>query len=365
MFSRVAIVGVGLLGGSMGRAVQKRKLALEVVGYDPSEDVLNMAMKLGAITSAAGNCAQCVRGADLVVLAAPVNATLKILTEIADFLPAGAVVTDVGSTKALVAERAAACLPRDVAFVGGHPMTGSEKAGVAALNEDLFENAVYVLTPQDSRNSISEMQDFVRGLGAYPLVMDAAEHDWLVAAVSHLPHLAASALVYTMAGMKDPDNKLLTLAAGGFRDTTRVAMGSPEIWRDICLTNRQNILNLLDRFSDSLAEARRLVAAGRGDDLLDFLQKARDYRLQVPYRGKGILPALYNLFVYVPDRPGVIGEVAGSLGQSGINIAEIELLRIREEEGGPLRLAFLSAKEREAAADRLGALGIRAQIQEG
>lgn len=363
LFRRVAIVGVGMVGGSLGRAMLSRGLVDEVVGIDATLGAVEQALGLGAIT-AAGDDLSAVSDADLVILATPVNTTLRLLPELSAWLKAGAVVTDVCSTKADVVSRALEVLPDDVVFVGGHPMAGSEKQGVTALDENLFENAIYVLTVDESPAS-EKMAALVRGLGAVPLVMDAQKHDRLVAAISHLPHLVATALVSAVAGMKAEKNELLALAAGGFRDTTRVALGNPEMWKDICLTNRENILALMDQLMDEMMTVRRMVAAGAADGLTKHFREARDFRLQVPSRGKGILPTVSNLYVYVPDKPGIIGEVAGLLGDAGINIAEIELLRVREEEGGPLRLGFGSEEKRLLAVGILAAQGFRVQMQEG
>lgn len=283
MFRRVAIVGVGMVGGSLGRACLARGLAETVVGIDPAPGVLEKALELGAVTEAAAFLRDGIAGADLVVLAAPVLASLALLDEIAPFVGQDTLVTDVCSTKGVLLKRAEEALPEYTLFVGGHPMAGSEKEGVGALDEHLFENAVYVLTGEGE--ALERMVGLVQGLGAVPLVMDAGKHDRLVAAVSHLPHMAASALVRSVAGL-EMRAELLALAAGGFRDTTRVAMGSPQMWKDICLTNRENVVELLDRLVDELVSVRELVAAGNADGLLEHFREAREFRLQVPVRGK-------------------------------------------------------------------------------
>ena len=231
LFQRVAIVGVGMVGGSLGRAMLSRGLVDEVVGIDATLGAVEQAVGLGAVT-AVGDGLSAVSAADLVILATPVNTTLRLLPELSAWLKVGAVVSDVCSTKADVVSRAGEVLPAGVTFVGGHPMTGSEKQGVVALDENLFENAIYVLTAAESP-ALEKMTALVRGLGAVPLMMDAQKHDRLVAAISHLPHLVATALVSAVAGMKAEKNELLALAAGGFRDTTRVALGN-QIGRASC-----------------------------------------------------------------------------------------------------------------------------------
>jgi len=361
-FTRAAIIGVGMVGGSFGKALLERRLAKEVVGYDRKEDAVKKALSLGAVTQGASSLEEAVRESDLVVLAAPVMATLKLLPQIAPLLAAGAIVTDVCSTKKAVMDQAQKVLPPTVAFVGGHPMAGSEKDGVEALDANLFENAIYVITSPEAE-ALARIKQLVEDLGAIPAEFPPAKHDELVAAVSHLPHLASAALVSAVAGRKETA-ELQLLAAGGFRDTTRIAMGSPQMWRDICLTNRDPILLMLDELVAKLQELRLLVAEGNGEQLYTHFAQAKQFRQNIPARDKGILPQIYNLYVYVPDHPGVIGEIAGLLGQSGINIAEIELLRVREEEGGPLRFGFKTLNNLRLAAECLAAEGYRVEMQE-
>lgn len=365
LFERVALVGVGMVGGSLGRALLTRSLARDVVGIDSHPGVTEKALALGAVTAVAASPQEGVAGADLVVLAAPVMVVLELLPRIAPFLQQGAWVSDVCSTKKAVMEKAAAVLPEGITFVGGHPMAGSEKDGVEALDENLFENAVYVLTPATPYQGSGPLQQMVTQLGAVAVEMEPGQHDRVAAFVSHLPHMAATVLADVVAANREDRERILTLAAGGFRDTTRIAMSNPHMWRDICLTNAAELAVLMDQYIQALSEVRDLVAAGDETGLLEHFHRARDFRQQVPVRGKGILPAIYNAYVYVPDKAGIIGDVAGLLGTAGINIAEIELLRVREEEGGPLRLGFAWEDSRRLAVGLLTANGYRTEIEEG
>jgi len=355
------------VGGSLGKALLTRKLAGEVVGVDPAPGVLEKAVALGAVCHGAASLAEGVAGADVIILATPVSTTLTLLSDLGSLVGEEKVlVSDVCSTKARVVSHAASVLPQTASFIGGHPMAGSEKEGVEALDGDLFENALYILTAASGSDpfALEAMEKLVKGLGAVPVVMEATQHDRVVAAISHLPHMAASALAQTAAGCTEYRNELLALAAGGFRDTTRVAMGNPVMWKDICLSNSDHIIAMMDQFSKELATLRTLIAEGEEKALLNYFDQAREFRRQVPFRGKGILPPIYNLYIYIPDRPGIIGEVATRLGASGVNIAEIELLRVREEEGGPLRLGFLSIHGRRDAAAMLNKEGFRTEMQE-
>jgi prephenate dehydrogenase len=344
-----------------------RGLASRVTGIDPSPEVLEKALQLGAASDGAVSLEKGVAGAELVLLATPAQAALELLPQLVPLLPVGVIVSDVCSTKQMIVAQARAVLPEKVSFVGGHPMAGSDKGGVGALDEFLFENALYVLTPDDKTDmaAVTAIKKLVSGLGALPVVMSPERHDFLAGVISHLPHMAASALAAAAAKKDEVREELLALAAGGFRDTTRVAMSNPKMWRDICLTNGANITSLLEEYIAELTSLKDAITAGDGGELLSRFQAAREFRLQVPARGKGIMPSIFNLFVFIQDRPGIIGEVTGKLGAGGVNIAEIELLRVREDVGGPIRLGFLSAETRDSAYNLLSRAGYRVEMREG
>lgn len=282
LFRRAALVGVGMVGGSLGRAMLKKGLVQEVVGIDQCPGALAKALALGAVSRTTASLPEAVSGADLVILAAPVMAVLELLPKIAPFLAPGALVSDVCSSKAAVLKQAQASLPESVTFLGGHPMAGSEKEGVEALDWQLFEKAVYVLTYTVRNAASRQFVRLVEQLGAIPVEMAAAQHDRVVANVSHLPHLAASVLAEVVAANSEDRDEVLMLAAGGFRDTTRVALGNPQLWRDICLTNQGELVTLLDAYLRELGAVREMVAAGDGSGLLAHFQRARDFRSQLP-----------------------------------------------------------------------------------
>jgi prephenate dehydrogenase len=280
MFNRVAIVGLGLIGGSIGLALHKAKAAQQVTGYDLGKGVCDRARKVGAIDQYYSSLADVVRGAELIILATPVGAMRALLQNLAPAVSQGAVVTDVASTKAQVITWAEEFLPPSVSFVGGHPMTGKELSGVDAADADLFQNHIYCLTPtvRTRPAAVDKVSQLVKILGARVRFLEPAEHDGQVAGVSHLPFLASIALVNTVAdGPAWRDSSLL--AANGFRDSTRLAAGNPEMYRDICLTNSEAITRWLDEYIASLSELRERV--GRGDKSLnETFAKAQQTRLQ-------------------------------------------------------------------------------------
>ncbi len=277
---RVAIVGCGLMGGSFALALRRAGAVATIVGVDRNAQALAQAAALGVIDTAAESVSEATAGADLVVIAVPVRAIGPVLHEVALALEASAVVTDVGSTKEEVVrcarEELRALFPR---FVPGHPIAGREASGVEAATHDLFKGARVVLSPQ--QETAPDAVDLVRACweaaGARVALVDAARHDRIFAAVSHLPHLLSFALVSEIASRPDGP-ELLGFAAGGFRDFTRIAASSPEMWRDIALQNRAALLEELDRYGARLAVFRELVAKSDGPGLQRLMAEARASR---------------------------------------------------------------------------------------
>lgn len=360
--TRVAVVGLGLLGGSIGLALSRSAGRWHVVGVDRDEGTVGKAIAAGAVDAGTTDIGQGVHDADLVVFATPVRTVPDLIRTAAPGMKSGAVVTDVGSTKAELCRTIPPLLPPGVVYIGGHPMAGSELKGFDAADPYLFENAVYVLTPAtNDAVAMRRVLEFVEALGAQPLVLEAARHDRIVAAVSHLPHLVAAALVNAVADAAAADAQLLALAAGGFRDTTRIASGDPALWRDICMTNREPLTAMLNLFQHTLARLRGAVEAGDDEELHAQLEAARATREQLPRHRKGILSTMYELVVQLEDRPGAISEVTACLAAKQINIKDIEILRVREGEGGTLRLALESEDDVERSLDALAKAGFFAR----
>lgn len=273
---RVAIVGLGLIGGSLGLAL--RREGVEVVGYARRREVGQTALSLGAVDRATDGLLTAVEGAEVVFLATPVMAMRPVMAALASGLDEGCIVTDVGSTKAQVLAWAGELLPPSVSFVGGHPMAGTELSGIEAADADLFQGCTYCIAPAAgaATSAADTIEGLARRVGASPLYIDAAEHDGLVAAISHLPMVMSSALVsMAMSSPQWPD--MAKLAATGFGGATRLASGSPEMSRDICLTNADPILRWLDEYVAELGRFRRLIGEG-GEGLLEAFVKARELR---------------------------------------------------------------------------------------
>lgn len=359
----VAIVGVGLIGGSLALAWKAANAVREVVGVVRRPETIAEALSVGAIDRGTLSLADGVSGADVVVVATPVRSIAPLVQEMAPHLRPGAVVTDVGSTKGELCRAIWNSLGEEICFVGGHPMAGSERDGVLAADPYLFQNAPYVIVPPPwgAENGVELVEGLARAAGALPMRMEAGEHDAIVATVSHLPHLVASALVLAAADREERFPTLLQLAAGGFRDTTRVASGPEEVWREICLSNAEPILEAIAAFERALERVKAALSARDAGGLTEALAEARRARQAVPAKAKGILGTVYDAVVHVVDRPGAIHEVTGIIGRRGINVIDIEILRVREGEGGTLRLGFESKGDLERALSLLWEAGYRAR----
>ena len=268
--NRVTILGVGLLGGSIGLAVRSRLTSCKVVGYGHRRATLDKAMEIGAIDEARDDAAAAVAGADLVILCTPVGLLAEMLRLIGPSLRDGAIVTDVGSTKRSVIEAAERLLPPGVHFVGSHPMAGSEKRGVEYARTDLFENATCILTPtpRTDGNALATIERFWQAIGMGTIHLSAEDHDRLLADISHLPHAVAAAMVVMQM------NAALPLAGKGFLDATRIAGGDGALWRDILHDNADNLRESLRRFQRELAHLQLLLELGKATELEAWLNAA-------------------------------------------------------------------------------------------
>lgn len=359
-FNRVALIGTGLIGGSIGLALTGKKLAQSVVCYDRDPAASAEAVALGAADTSAASASEAATGADLVVLAVPVLSTLKILEDILPAVSEGAIITDVGSTKGSTMAAVEQMLKTGVYYVGGHPMAGSEEIGIRGADPALLENAIYVLAPASETPEavVEKLSALIRAIGAQPINLDPLSHDRIVALVSHLPHVIAATLVRSVAAGGDPE-LVRTLAAGGFRDSTRIVLGNPEIWRDICVSNRWPLISALKGFRSSLDALEQYLNEPNPEAIEEYLLQARDYRGSIPYRGRGILPELHELIVLVKDTPGMLAKVTGLLGDAGINIDAIEILHVRELAGGSVKIGFKDSKDHNRALQLLSEEGFQ------
>jgi prephenate dehydrogenase len=332
---KVAVLGVGLIGGSIGLAARRRAGA-EVCGYDPDERVARRALELGAIDSHAADVASAVAGAEVAFVAAPVGALVETVRLALQSAGPQCVVSDVGSTKRVVAAAGA-----DERFIGGHPLAGAETAGVENAREDLFDGATWYLTPARGSTAgvlYERLHGLLRRLGARPAAIDADVHDRLLASVSHLPHVLANLLAAQAEGLiGDAEHGRLPAVGPSFRDWARVAGANSAIWTDIYLSNRDALLDSIDEFARRLQEVRATLEAGDGDAVTAWNERARASRETV--LGAGLLAGgVHELRASVPNRPGVIADIALALGRAGVNIADMALAPSEDNSQGVLSL---------------------------
>lgn len=279
-FKKLTIIGVGLIGGSLAMVLRKKGMVGEIVGVGRSISNLELAVKLDVIDKFTTDPASGVLGADLVVIATPVASIADVMKKIAAHLKDGAIVTDVGSVKGAIIKEAEELLPDSVNFVGGHPIAGTEESGVGAAFPTLFEKHRCILTPDAMTNkeALKNVREIWEACGSEVILMDAEKHDSILAAVSHLPHVIAYSLVNTVDNVKDFKESILNYSAGGFRDFTRIASSSPEMWRDICLLNKGAIIDMIERFEKELSSLKKIINTSDGKYLLAAFKKAKDAR---------------------------------------------------------------------------------------
>lgn len=360
MTVRVALVGVGLVGGSIGLALRTNSDHYVISAYDQDSETAEAAVAQGVAPTVAESARTAASGADLIVIAVPVSSIVDVAAEIAPGLSHGAVVTDVGSVKAPIVSGMYDVLPHGVHFVGGHPMAGSEQAGIQAASADLFVNACWAITPtaESDPEAVRTVHRLVTALGAAPLSLDPVVHDTVVAVVSHLPQVASSSLM-NVASAHAQQASVLAMAAGGFRDMTRIAGGAPHIWEDILIENAAAVRTMLDDYSAALEGFRD--ALDDRERLHELLESARAARRALPARTDGA--DRFAVVVAVADEPGTFADVMTAVGCSGINIADVELRHSPEGGGGLLTIDVIGHEAATKALDVLGERGYAVHIE--
>lgn len=358
---RTAVLGVGLIGGSIGLAA-KQRLGSEVVGWGPNRPSVERAIELGAIDEPAASIEQACAGAEVVFCAGPVSALPGLVAAALAASGEDTVVTDAGSTK----RQLVAALGEDGRFIGGHPLAGAETAGVANARADLFEGARWYLTPTERSSGIlyDRLQRAIAGLGARPQAIDAEAHDRLMATVSHLPHVLANVLAGQAAEELTRDSERLPEAGPSFRDATRVAGSNPSIWGDIFSANGDAVCAAIDDAIARLGEARELIGASDPDAIAAWHAKAGADR-------RGLLEAdleggeLHELRVVVANRPGTVAELALALGEAGVNIEDMALHPAADMKSGAISLWVAGKEQAERAATLVRELGHSATVLAG
>jgi len=334
---RIAVLGVGLIGGSIGLAAQRR-LEAQVVGYDPAPETVERALGLGVLTRGERSVAAAVAGADIVFCAAPVGALPALVSAALETSGEDTVVSDVGSTKRELADRLRSS-PAAGRFIGGHPIAGAETAGVENARAELFEGARWYLTPDERAGGLhyDRLQRVVADLGARPQAIDAELHDRLMATVSHLPHVIANVMVAQAETALSEDSERLPEVGRSFRDTTRIAGANPAIWTDIFKSNSEAVAAEIDRAVERLRQAAELIRAGDAEAVDAWQRRALDARRRLLDAGTGG-GSLLELRVAVDNKPGVVAEIALALGRAGVNIEDMALSPAADMRTGAISL---------------------------
>jgi prephenate dehydrogenase len=345
---RIALLGVGLIGGSIGLAARERVGGAEVIGFGRSPERLERARELGALDVVAATVEEALEGAAACFCCAPVGALPNQIGTALAVAPADCVVSDVGSVKRSIVEAF-----EDERFIGGHPIAGAETAGVEHARADLFEGAVWYLTPSDRSSGLllERLHRLVASLGARPAAVDAASHDRLLAAVSHLPHVLANVLVAQAAGRGE-----MPRFGPSFRDATRVAGANSAIWTDIYLANREAIVEEIDAAVERLREAADTLRSGDGEALTAWNESAREYRrrlLEADVAGGEV----HELRLTVPNRPGIVAQVALALGRAGVNIIDLALSPATDMRSGAITLWVAGEEDASRARELIESLG--------
>jgi prephenate dehydrogenase len=364
MFNKIAIIGTGLMGGSLALALAEHGSAAELVAYDISAEARAAARELEIADAVTDTAAEAASGADLIFLATPIGAMVEALGEAAPAVEPGAIVSDLASAKMSLIKAIEEALPPGARYVGGHPMTGSEQSGVRSARADLFRDRYYILTPTENTDpeAYQRVHSLLTDIGARVISMDPESHDRAMATISHVPHLLSLLLMGLAAREREQMKSLYTIAAGGFRDMTRIAASSPEVWLDIVTENRAFIIDKLNEYQ---ADMRSLVdALGRGDRgaLEEMFVRARAAREELSRKSGAEITEMYAISLPVPDEPGVISRVTTAVGALGINIEDISIAHPLEGETGILTLKVLGRDSAREAAGHLGSLGYRASL---
>lgn len=351
---KIGFIGLGLIGGSIAKKIKVNHPDCEIIATAHRESTIKEAHEIGLITNNSLLPLTAFHDCDMIFLCAPVEKNIAYLSVLKDIIKADCIITDVGSTKSQIHKEVIA-LNMEKNFIGGHPMTGSEKTGISNANEYLLENAYYIITPTSQTNDeqLNDFHQMVKELGSLPLILDYEAHDYATASISHLPHMIAYTLVNLVKDIDDEKETMKTIAAGGFKDITRIASSSPVMWENICMTNQEQLLKLMDMYIDSLKELRNDIHEAKSQTLMDKFQSAKDYRDSIAVTGVKSQNRVHEIFLDLVDEAGGIAIIASLLAFKGISIKNIGIVHNREFEEGVLHIEFYDENALELAVELL------------
>ena len=337
----IGFIGLGLIGGSIAKTIRKFHPDSRLIAFDKDRSALAEAVSLNVINGICDIEDEQLYNCDYLFLCAPVEFNVEYMEKIKASLGENCILTDVGSVKSVIHEKVTE-FGLEGRFIGGHPMAGSERSGFSNSSDHLLENAYYIITPggEVALEKISDFTELISSLGAIPLVITAEEHDFITAGVSHLPHIVASALVNLVNLLDNDAQYMKMIAAGGFRDITRIASSSPVMWEQICLENQKNISTVLDEFIRMLIQIRCSIDNKEADNIFDMFASSKDYRDSIDIIDNSLIPRSYVLYIDVADEAGAIATIATILATEKVNIKNIGIIHNREFEDGVLKIEF-------------------------
>ena len=346
----IGFIGLGLIGGSIAKTIRKFHPDYHILAYAKHKETLAAALNCNAIDAVLEEKDERYNTCDYIFLSAPVEYNIEYLKYLKNVISDDCIITDVGSTKTQIHEKVIE-LGLERNFIGGHPMTGSEKTGILNSDKQLLENAYYIITPTaaTTEENQNDFKQFVLSLGSIALILDYREHDHATAAISHLPHMIAYSLVNLIEHIDSEKETMKTIAAGGFRDVTRIAASSPVMWENICESNKNQLLSLMDQYEANFHKLREIIAEGSSQKMIDYFQDSKNYRDSLTLPGAKIRKDFHEVFVDIADEAGGIAMLASLLAFNGISIKNIGIINNREFEEGVLRIEFYDEDALESA----------------
>ncbi len=341
-FRKIGFIGLGLIGGSIALKCKEINPSVKIYATAHHLETITSAYEMGLIENDSLPDISVFSDCDYIFLCAPVQNNIAHLHELKDVIKPSCMITDVGSTKSEI-HRKVTALGMEKNFIGGHPMTGSEKTGILSASSSILENAYYVITPtvRSTPEQIEAFRSFVLSLGSIPMILDYEAHDFVTGSISHLPHMIAFSLVNLVKKLDDENETMKTIAAGGFKDITRIASSSPVMWQNICASNKDKILSLMDSYINELKQVRHMIDADDAKQLTDYFQSAKDYRDSFAITNKRSL--VHEIYLDLDDEAGAIATIATILADESISIKNIGLIHNREFEEGVLHIEFYDA----------------------
>ncbi|MBO6242211.1 MAG: prephenate dehydrogenase/arogenate dehydrogenase family protein [Butyrivibrio sp.] len=353
-FKKFGFIGLGLIGGSIARAIKRSRPDSYIVAYTPHKETVDSAHSEGIVDKPLYEIGNDFSDCDIIFLCAPVEINNENLDKLAPFINENTLITDIGSVKTGIHDKVKE-LGLENQFIGGHPMAGTERIGFSNSKASLLENAYYILTKTEftGEEKIKPYYDLVKEMGAIPLVVPFMQHDYITAAISHVPHVVSASLVNLVHDNDSEDQLMKLIAAGGFKDITRISSSSPVMWQQICTTNSYNISDLLSKYIDSLIDIKLAIDEHDGDKLYNFFNSAKQYRESFIETSSGPIMQTFTIHVDIADKPGNLAKVATLLSDNNINIKNIGIVHNREYERGTLRIELHDQSGKDAAINTL------------